>query len=111
MRERPAGEDDRAGGVRDRRAVRVVEEPFGQVAWGIAERIDDYCATAYVYCTEAQAVSRVDPALATADIARRPYETAGPTEALAQSLAEYDGDLESPTTSPASPPARCHPDR
>ena len=22
------------------------------LAWGIAERVDDYCATAYVYCTE-----------------------------------------------------------
>ena len=32
----------------------------GMLAWGIAERVDDYCATAYVYCTEVQAVPRVD---------------------------------------------------
>jgi hypothetical protein len=63
------------------------------LAWGIAERVDDYCATAFVYCTEAQGVPRVDPALATADIARFPYEAMGPTEMLALSIAGYDGDL------------------
>ena len=34
-----------------------------------------------------------DPALATADIARFPYEPTGPTEMLALSIAGYDGDL------------------
>ena len=46
----------------------------GVIASGIAERVDDYCATAYVYCTDAQAVPRVDVAVATADLERRPYE-------------------------------------
>ncbi len=64
----------------------------GLLAWGIAERVDDYCATAFVYCTEAQAVPRVDPAVATADIARFPYEAAAPTELLAQSIAGQGGE-------------------
>jgi hypothetical protein len=46
------------------------------LAWGIAERVDDYCATAYVYCTEPQPVPRLDVAAAIADIERRPYEPA-----------------------------------
>jgi hypothetical protein len=54
----------------------------GIIARGIAERVDDYCATAYVYCREPQPVPRVDMALATADIARRPYERASGFEAL-----------------------------
>jgi hypothetical protein len=64
------------------------------LAWGIAERVDDYCATAYVYCTEAQPVPRVDPALATADIGRFEYEAMGPTELLAMSIAGSDADLD-----------------
>jgi hypothetical protein len=52
------------------------------VAHGIAERIDDYCACAYVYCRDAQAVPRVDMAQATADIERRPYESPKPIEIL-----------------------------
>jgi hypothetical protein len=43
-------------------------------AWGLAERVDDFCATAYVYCTTAQPVARVDVAAALADIGRRDYE-------------------------------------
>jgi hypothetical protein len=39
-------------------------------ARGIAERVDDYCATAFVYCREPQPVPRVDVALAVADIGR-----------------------------------------
>lgn len=35
---------------------------------GLAERIDDYCATAFVYCREPQSVPRYDTGLATADI-------------------------------------------
>jgi hypothetical protein len=46
------------------------------LAWGIAERVDDVCATAYVYCREPQPVSRLDVAAAVADIERRPYEPA-----------------------------------
>jgi hypothetical protein len=46
----------------------------GILAWGIAERVDDFCATAFVYCTEPQPVPRVDVDGALADIARRPYE-------------------------------------
>ena len=46
----------------------------GVHAWGLAERADDCCATAFVYCRDAQPVPRLDPAAATADVARRPYE-------------------------------------
>jgi len=42
---------------------------------GIAERSDDYCAAAFVYCREPQAVPRLSISAATADIALRPYET------------------------------------
>ncbi|HEY7903233.1 MAG TPA: hypothetical protein VIH36_07265, partial [Casimicrobiaceae bacterium] len=54
----------------------------GIIARGIAERADDYCATAYIYCREPHPVPRVDIALATADIARRTYERASGFEAL-----------------------------
>ena len=46
------------------------------LAWGIAERVDDYCAVSYVYCTRPQAVPRLDLDAALADIERRPWETA-----------------------------------
>lgn len=46
----------------------------GVHAQGIAERVDDYCATAFVYCTEPQAVPRVDLGTAVADLARQEYE-------------------------------------
>ena len=46
----------------------------GQHVQGLAERVDDYCATAYVYCREAQPVPRLDLALALADIETLPYE-------------------------------------
>jgi hypothetical protein len=48
--------------------------PPALLAWGICERVDDYCCTSYVYCQEPQAVPPVDVAGATADIERRPYE-------------------------------------
>jgi hypothetical protein len=54
----------------------------GVLARGLAERVDDYCATAYVYCRTPQAVPRLDLAVALADIARRPYEQAHPLEAM-----------------------------
>ncbi|HNM77985.1 MAG TPA: DUF2961 domain-containing protein [Tepidiformaceae bacterium] len=46
----------------------------GMHAAGIAERVDDYSAAAFVYCREAQAVPRLDIAAAIADIGRMPYE-------------------------------------
>lgn len=55
----------------------------GMLAWGIAERVDDYCASAYVYCTEPQPVPRLDIAAALADIERKPYEQSLPNEHLA----------------------------
>jgi hypothetical protein len=54
----------------------------GVIASGIAERVDDYCATAYLYCTTPQGVPRVDVPVATADIERRPYEQPSPFERL-----------------------------
>jgi hypothetical protein len=50
-------------------------------SFGICERQDDYCATSFVYCRDAQPVPRLDLAAATADIARRAYETPSPYEA------------------------------
>ena len=50
----------------------------GMLAWGIAERVDDYCATAYVYCLEPQPVPRLDVDAALADIERRDYEKPAP---------------------------------
>jgi hypothetical protein len=46
----------------------------GIAAIGLFERVDDYCATAFVYCRDVQAVPRVDVAAATADLSRRSYE-------------------------------------
>ena len=43
-------------------------------AFAIAERVDDYCAAAFVYCAEPQAVSRLDIRSAVADIAHTDYE-------------------------------------
>jgi hypothetical protein len=51
------------------------------LAWGIAERVDDYCATAFTYCREPQPVPRLDLASALADISRLPFETPHPLEA------------------------------
>jgi hypothetical protein len=56
------------------------------LAWGIAERVDDFCATAFVYCRRPQAVPRLDIDAAVADIERRPYEDAHPMEAAASLL-------------------------
>ncbi len=49
---------------------------------GIVERIDDYCAVAFTMCRDAQAVPRVDVALATADLERRDYEAVNPMELM-----------------------------
>ena len=56
----------------------------GLLAWGIAERVDDYCATSFVYCARAAAVPPVDVAAAVADIGRRRYEVASPFELRGQ---------------------------
>jgi hypothetical protein len=53
------------------------------LAWGIAERVDDYCAVSYVYCREPQPVPVLDVAAATADIERLPYESPSPFEMMA----------------------------
>lgn len=60
------------------------------VAGGIYERVDDYCATAYVYCRTPQPVPRLDPSLALRDIARRPYEQPDPFEGLMEMLGSSD---------------------
>ena len=48
--------------------------------FGIVERVDDVCATAYVYCREPQGVDRLDLAAAVVDVGRRPYEEGDPME-------------------------------
>lgn len=52
------------------------------VANGIVERVDDYCATAYVYAARPQPVPRLDVSRATCDIGRAPYEQPGWLETL-----------------------------
>jgi hypothetical protein len=54
----------------------------GVARFGIAERIDDYCAAAFVYARDVQAVDRVDPAAACADLERRSYESGSAMESL-----------------------------
>jgi hypothetical protein len=51
-------------------------------AWGITERVDDYCATSYIYGRTPQPVPRLDVAAAIADIERRAYEAPDPMEAM-----------------------------
>jgi hypothetical protein len=58
----------------------------GLIAFGLAERKDDYCATSFVYCTRPQPVPRLDPAAALADIARRDWERPSPFEAMTEVL-------------------------
>ena len=53
------------------------------VAHGIVERVDDYCATAFTVCADAQPVPPLDLAAAVADLDRRPYEKPNPFEAMA----------------------------
>lgn len=52
----------------------IRNDPPGMVARGTAERVDDYCAAAFVYCLEPQRVPVPDLALVTADISRRDHE-------------------------------------
>jgi hypothetical protein len=51
-------------------------------AFGICERQDDVCATAFLYLRDAQPVPRVDPANACADLLRREWEKPSPFEAM-----------------------------
>jgi hypothetical protein len=51
-------------------------------AHGIFERRDDYCAAAFVYCRQPQAVEPVEPGPVLADIGRLDYESARPLERL-----------------------------
>ena len=54
----------------------------GVLARGIAERVDDYCATAFVYCRDPQPVPRLDLAATLAGIERRDYERLTPFETM-----------------------------
>jgi hypothetical protein len=56
-------------------------------AFGICERQDDVCATAYVYLMDAQPVPRVEPSAACAGLARRDWEKASPFERALESIA------------------------
>lgn len=62
----------------------------GMLAWGLAERVDDYCATSYTYCTRPQPVPRLDIDAALADIARKPYEQPAPNETMGPMLTASD---------------------
>jgi hypothetical protein len=52
----------------------------GLLGFGICERVDDYCATAFVMCEQVQAVPRVRLEDVVADIERKAYEGPGPFE-------------------------------
>ncbi|HUR78065.1 MAG TPA: glycoside hydrolase family 172 protein [Acidimicrobiales bacterium] len=52
----------------------------GILGFGICERSDDYCATAFVMCAQPQPVARVQLDDAIADIERRDYEDRLPME-------------------------------
>jgi hypothetical protein len=54
----------------------------GVAGSGIAERVDDYCATSYVYCRRPQPVPPLDIGAALADIGRREYERPTPLETM-----------------------------
>ncbi len=54
----------------------------GDSTFGIHERIDDYCAAAFVYCRQPQAVPRLDVEAAVTDIDRIDYEPKLPMEAF-----------------------------
>jgi hypothetical protein len=65
--------------------------PAPAYAIGLCERIDDVCATAFVYAQRPQAVPRVDPDASAADLARLPYEQPNPLEAMASMLGAAAG--------------------
>jgi hypothetical protein len=81
----PSGNEAEMAAIED--SGRLAGEGWQRIAggaftFGIVERVDDVCATAYTYCREPQTVERLDVAVAVADLERRPYETAAPMEGL-----------------------------
>jgi hypothetical protein len=58
----------------------------GIAGFGIAERVDDYCATSYLYCRQPQAVPHLDVPAALADIGRRNYERPSSTETMMRGM-------------------------
>jgi hypothetical protein len=54
----------------------------GMLAVALSERVDDYCAAAFVYVREPQAVPRLDVDAATRDLARLPTESPLPAEGM-----------------------------
>jgi hypothetical protein len=63
----------------------------GIAGFGIVERVDDYCATAFVMCQQPQPVPRAQLADVIADIERRDYE--GPMAMENDMLSELDSDF------------------
>ena len=59
----------------------------GVLAMGVAERVDDVCATAFTYLRSPQPVPPVDPALAVQHVERLPFEEPSPFEAMFAPLA------------------------
>lgn len=57
---------------------------------GTAERQDDYCATAFVYCRTPQPVPRLNIQSATANVARMPYEKPTQFEEMVRRCKELD---------------------
>ncbi len=82
----PKGEEKKAtvlekAGKIAGRGLNLSENPSIH-ATGIFERIDDYCATAFVYLQNPQAVPRLTLDSALSDIERLAYEKAGPFETM-----------------------------
>ena len=61
-------------------------------AFGIVERVDDYCTAAWVYAQQPQPVPRLKIGAASVDIERRPFEQPHPFE---RGIAAMMGDAES----------------
>ncbi len=63
-------------------------EPSSVMAGGgLAERVDDYCATSYVYCCRPQPVPRLDIDAALVDVGRLEYEHPGEIEGFLATIA------------------------
>jgi Protein of unknown function (DUF2961) len=75
----------------------------GMPAFGLAERVDDVCSTAFVYCTAPQSVQPVDAIAATADVGLLPYE---PPIHVILTGALIDLVEAGAEAKPASPPSR-----
>ena len=73
-----------------RRRLACATSAPGLLAWGIAERVDDYCATSFVYCREPQPVPRVDVAAALADIEPPPLRGGVAVRAAGRNLASVE---------------------